>query len=165
MFSLLPFYCFSGIPARKMASSTLIKEGSVCTPAVPHVTSLSTGTAKDAPAQINANLIPDHTLSSVRANLQRFGHCLRARCSAPRLVPGILTYLTAESGSQIAGGCASTWREVGVHLKHFLCPWQYLLPINRPRCLEGREFWGCWWKTGPTLKFLGKLNLALNEYG
>lgn len=50
LFSLLPFYCFSGSPARKMASSTLIKEGSVRAPAVPHVTGLSMGKAKDAPA-------------------------------------------------------------------------------------------------------------------
>lgn len=44
------FIAFLGALPEEMASSTLIKEGSVCTPAVPHVTSLSMGKAKDAPA-------------------------------------------------------------------------------------------------------------------
>lgn len=57
LFSLLPFYCFSGSAARKMASSTLIKEGSVCTPAVPHVTGLSMGKAKDAPASLPQSVL------------------------------------------------------------------------------------------------------------
>lgn len=91
-----------------MASSTLIKEGSVRTPAVPHVTSLSVGKAKDAPASLPQSMLTQFLPTRCRGLVQtcgdRSGLCLPARRSAPRPAPGILTDLKAESGSSIAGG-------------------------------------------------------------
>lgn len=138
MFSLLPFYCFSGSAARKMASRTLIKEGSVCTPAVPHVTSLSVGKAKDAPASLAQSMLTQLLTARCRGWCKPapFGALAARQMLGAPSCPAVLP--SSRTWQRQCWGCRSAWREGELHSKHFLCLQQYALPINRLCCREGQ---------------------------